>query len=95
MSHTLTGVFGALKWDVVERALWTGAEGALGILVVEVANIPVWWAAPVGLVLAGAKGWIAGRTGVRGTGSTLPPSKDPAGVAGPPVVQDVPPHEAL
>lgn len=67
-----------LKYDAVERALWTGAEGALGILVAELADVSMWWAAPVALVLAAAKAWVAGRIGRLGTGSTLPPSKDPA-----------------
>ncbi|MEV3855039.1 hypothetical protein AB0J38_12020 [Streptomyces sp. NPDC050095] len=67
-----------LKFDVLERAGWTGAQAALAILIAEIANVSVWWAAPVGLALAAAKGWIAGRLGRNGTASTLPESKDPA-----------------
>ncbi|MGW7248807.1 hypothetical protein [Streptomyces decoyicus] len=72
-------MFGSkLKYDVFERALWTGAEGALGILVTSLADVSAWWAAPVALVLAAGKAWVAGRLGRFGTGSTLPESKDPA-----------------
>lgn len=72
-------MFGSnLKYDVFERALWTGAEGALGILVISLAGVSAWWAAPVALVLAAGKAWVAGRLGRSGTGSTLPESKDPA-----------------
>lgn len=67
-----------LKYDVFERAGWTGAEAALAILITDLATVSVWWAAPIGLVLAAAKGWIAGRLGRIGTGSTLPEAKDPA-----------------
>lgn len=67
-----------LKYDVFERAGWTGAEAALAILITDLAAVSVWWAAPTGLVLAAAKSWIAGRLGRIGTGSTLPESKDPA-----------------
>ncbi|AQW55308.1 hypothetical protein ACIQPP_05665 [Streptomyces violaceusniger] len=67
-----------LKHDVIERALWTGAEGALGVLATEIADVTLWWAVPVAALIASAKGWIAGRLGARGTASTLPASKDPA-----------------
>lgn len=67
-----------LLLDLAERAGWTGAEAALGLAVVEVAELPVWWAAPVALVAASAKSWVAGRLGRKGTASTLPASKDPA-----------------
>lgn len=72
-------MFGSkLRFDVIERALWTGVEGALGILITALADIPAWWAAPIALVLTAAKGWIAGRVGARGTASTLPADQDPA-----------------
>ncbi|MFE2044336.1 hypothetical protein ACFXAZ_26115 [Streptomyces sp. NPDC059477] len=64
--------------DLGERAGWTGAQAAIGLVVVELADVPVWWAAPVALALASAKGWIAGRLGHPGTASTLPASQDPA-----------------
>ncbi|MGW0545297.1 hypothetical protein ACWD0D_34130 [Streptomyces griseoincarnatus] len=68
-----------LVFDLVERAAWTGAQAALGLAVVELADVSVWWAAPVALALASAKSWVAGRlVGRPGTASTLPAAKDPA-----------------
>lgn len=68
-----------LLLDVAERSGWTGAQAALGILITELADIDLWWAAPIGLVLASAKGWIAGRlVGQAGTASTLSARTDPA-----------------
>ncbi|MBL3670820.1 hypothetical protein JL475_33655 [Streptomyces sp. M2CJ-2] len=64
--------------DLSERAGWTGAEAALGLVVVEVGDLPVWWAAPVALVAASAKAWVAKQLGRKGTASTLPAGKDPA-----------------
>lgn len=70
-----------LLLDLGERAGWTGAQAALGLAVTELADIPVWWAAPVALALASAKGWVAGRLGRKGTASTLPAGSDPATLA--------------
>lgn len=70
-----------LLLDLGERAGWTGAQAALAVAVTEVADIPVWWAAPVALVLASAKSWVAGRLGRKGTASTLPAGSDPATLA--------------
>lgn len=67
-----------LLLDLAERSAWTGAQAALGLAVVELADVPVWWAAPVALALASAKSWVAGRLGRKGTASTLPGAKDPA-----------------
>ncbi|MEU3203580.1 hypothetical protein ABZ702_06785 [Streptomyces cyaneofuscatus] len=67
-----------LLLDLGERAAWTGAQAALGLVVVELADVPVWWAAPVALALSSAKGWVAGRLGRKGTASTLPATADPA-----------------
>ncbi|WP_030585745.1 hypothetical protein [Streptomyces anulatus] len=67
-----------LLLDLAERSAWTGAQSALGLAVVELADVPVWWAAPVALALASAKSWVAGRLGRKGTASTLPAAKDPA-----------------
>ncbi|MFD6275847.1 hypothetical protein ACFWFI_09770 [Streptomyces sp. NPDC060209] len=64
--------------DLGERALWTGAQASLGVVATELADIPVWWAAPFALALASAKGWVAGRLGRAGTASTLPATADPA-----------------
>ncbi|MFC8658441.1 hypothetical protein ACFUCT_25040 [Streptomyces parvus] len=70
-----------LLLDLAERSAWTGAQAALGLAVVELADVPVWWAAPVALALASAKSWVAGRLGRKGTASTLPASADPATLA--------------
>jgi hypothetical protein len=67
-----------LLLDLAERAGWTGAEAALSLAVVELADLPVWWAAPTALLLASAKGWVAGRLGRKGTASTLSATADPA-----------------
>ncbi|MEU6952061.1 hypothetical protein [Streptomyces sp. NPDC045714] len=67
-----------LLLDLAERSAWTGAQAALGLAVVELADVPVWWAAPVALALASAKSWVAGRLGRKGTASTLPAAADPA-----------------
>ncbi|WP_405674913.1 hypothetical protein OG292_03325 [Streptomyces sp. NBC_01511] len=67
-----------LALDILERSGWTGAEAALGVLITDLADISLWWAAPAALALASAKSWVAGRLGRKGTGSTLPESKDPA-----------------
>lgn len=64
--------------DLAERAGWTGAEAALGMAITELADIPLWWAAPAALVLAAVKGRIAGYLGRKGTASTLPAAVDPA-----------------
>ncbi|GGZ53362.1 hypothetical protein [Streptomyces rubiginosohelvolus] len=68
-----------LMLDLAERSAWTGAEAALGLAAVELADIPVWWAAPIALLAASAKSWVAGRlVGRPDTASTLPAAKDPA-----------------
>lgn len=67
-----------LLLDAGERAAWTGAQAAVAVLATELADIPVWWAAPAALILAAAKGWIAGHLGRPGTASTLPATADPA-----------------
>ncbi|MEU8671364.1 hypothetical protein AB0C71_31270 [Streptomyces anulatus] len=69
-----------LLLDLAERSAWTGAQAALGLAVVELADVPVWWAAPVALLAASAKSWVAGRLGRKGTASTLPAAKDPASI---------------
>ncbi|MFE3378333.1 MULTISPECIES: hypothetical protein [Streptomyces] len=72
-----------LVLDLAERSMWTGAEAALGLAAVELADIPVWWAAPIALLAASAKSWVAGRlVGRPGTASTLPAAKDPATPSG-------------
>jgi len=72
-----------LVLDLAERSMWTGAQAALGVAAVGLADIPVWWAAPIALLAASAKSWVAGRLiGRPGTASTLPAAKDPATPSG-------------
>lgn len=70
-----------LLLDLGERAVWTGAQAAIGVAITEVADIQLWWAIPAGIALAAAKGWVAGRLGRKGTASTLPAGADPATLA--------------
>lgn len=54
--------------DVVERAGWTGAEAALAVAITELADVSLWWAAPLALVLAAAKSWVVARNKARADG---------------------------
>jgi hypothetical protein len=47
--------------DLGTRAGWTGLQAALSLLVVGLADIPVWWAAPLALTLSAAKTWVVNR----------------------------------
>jgi hypothetical protein len=47
--------------DVAERAGWTGAEAALAVAIVDLADVSLWWAAPLALALAAAKSWVVAR----------------------------------
>lgn len=47
--------------DMAERAGWTGLQAALSLLVVELADVQVWWAAPLALALSAGKTWILSR----------------------------------
>lgn len=47
--------------NLAERALWTGLQGVISVAVVQLADAPVWWAAPLALVLSGAKTLAADR----------------------------------
>jgi Mg/Co/Ni transporter MgtE len=44
-----------LSKNVLERALWTGAQVGLGLAVTYLASIPTWWAAPIALLLSAIK----------------------------------------
>lgn len=66
-----------LRYDIGERALWTGLEGAVGFATVYFAELPPLLGVPIAVVAAIIKGWIAGRVGRLETASTLPPCKDP------------------
>jgi len=47
--------------DIAERAGWTGAQAAISVAIVALADVPVWWAAPLALALSAAKTWIVNR----------------------------------
>lgn len=47
--------------DIAARAGWTGAQAALSLLIVELADIKLWWAAPLALTLSAAKTWLVSR----------------------------------
>lgn len=44
--------------DMAERAGWTGVQATLGVAITDLATIPLWWAAPIALVLSAAKTWV-------------------------------------
>lgn len=44
-----------LSKNVVERALWTGAQALVGLGVAYLASLPAWWAAPIALLLSAIK----------------------------------------
>jgi hypothetical protein len=47
--------------DLGTRAGWTGLQAALSLLIVDVADVKVWWAAPLALTLSAAKTWVVNR----------------------------------
>lgn len=64
--------------DLGERVGATAAEAGLGVLTVELANAPVWWAVLLVPVLAGLKGGLARWLGRADTAALLPAGTDPA-----------------
>lgn len=51
--------------DIAERAAWTGAQGAVALLIVELGDVSVWWAAPLALALSAGKTWLMTKTQAR------------------------------
>lgn len=47
--------------NVATRAAWTGVQAVLALLIVEVGEVSLWWAAPLALTLSAAKTWVAER----------------------------------
>ena len=47
--------------DLAARAGWTGLQAALSLAIVELADVQLWWAAPLALTLSAAKTWIVGK----------------------------------
>lgn len=44
-----------LTRNVLERALWTGAQALVGLGIAYLATIPMWWAAPIAVLLSAIK----------------------------------------
>ena len=57
--------------DLGERVGATAAEAGLSAIVVELSGIPAWWAAPLTMALAAAKGWLAKYVGDTGSAALL------------------------
>lgn len=51
------------KWDAAERVFWTIVQAALGVVTVELLDVPVAWAAIVAAVLATVKAFVARKVG--------------------------------
>jgi hypothetical protein len=47
--------------DLVARAGWTGAEGALSVLIVGLADVKIWWAVPLMVALSAAKTFVVNK----------------------------------
>ena len=62
----------AFRLKLAERVLWTAAQAGLGLLTVEVLDVPVAWAPVVATVLAAVKGYVARRVGDPQSPATLP-----------------------
>lgn len=51
-----------IDWgNLAERAAWTGLQAVVSMAVVELADVRLWWAAPLALALSAAKTLIADR----------------------------------
>ena len=49
--------------DWLERVAWTMAQVVLGVLIVETADLPYWWVAPLAAILSALKGLVARKVG--------------------------------
>lgn len=54
--------------DMAARAGWTGLQAALAVAIVELADVKLWWAAPLALTLSAAKTWVMGQVKARADG---------------------------
>lgn len=59
-----------LKW--LERVLWTAVQAALGLVTVDLFDLPTAWVPVIATALAAVKGWVARRVGDPQEPSTLP-----------------------
>ena len=44
--------------DLAERAGWTAAQAALGLLITQASGIQTWWALPLATALSAGKTWV-------------------------------------
>jgi len=63
--------------DLVERIVFTAAEAALGLVVIEIADPDIvdpqaWWAVPLASAAAALKGLVAKKIGKPESASTVP-----------------------
>lgn len=49
--------------DLLSRAGWTAVQAALGLVTVEVLDVPVGWAPLVAVALSSLKSWVATKVG--------------------------------
>lgn len=61
---------------LLERVGWTAAQAGLGLVTVEVLDIPAAWAPIVATALAVVKGIVAKKVGNKDTYALLPASLD-------------------
>lgn len=71
------------RWDAFERSFWTAVEFGVGLGIADLADLHVWWAAPIGVGLAALKAFAAKQLGQKNTASSLSASADPAGATRP------------
>lgn len=63
-----------LSKNVLERALWTGAQAVIALAITYLGSVPAWWAAPIALVLSAVKTNVVDAIAAR---------KEAAGISGP------------
>jgi hypothetical protein len=68
----MTLVNKAFWLDLSERVGATGGEAALGVLITQLGQMPVWWAALLIPALSAAKGWLARYVGSPSSAALLP-----------------------
>lgn len=52
----------SVDWrNLAERAAWTGVQAVASMAIVELADVQLWWAAPLALMLSAAKTLVADR----------------------------------
>jgi hypothetical protein len=71
-SNPLPAASKQFRLKLAERVLWTAAQAGLGVLTVEVLDVPVAWAPIVATALAALKGYVARRVGNPQEPATLP-----------------------